>query len=114
MASIDALTGHTLVDANGTPYPGARAFYWADVGISTPLATYSNASLTTPNTAPVTADASGTFGPIFLAAARYFRTVTTAAGVTLPQFCVGPIDPAPGWIVSATAPSPTYKAVWPL
>lgn len=103
------LSGQVLRDATGAAYAGAKAYYWSDVGLTTPLDTYSDAGLTSANTNPVVADGTtGAFGLIYLSAARYWRTVKTSAGVTLSQFAVGPIDPAPGWVVSSSAPSPTY------
>lgn len=109
MANLDFLSGQVLRDMTGAPYLSAKAYYWADSGASTPLATYSDAGLTSANTNPVVADGTtGAFGPIYLKASRYWRTVKTSAGVALTQFNLGPIEIAPGWVTSLTAPSPTY------
>ena len=52
-------------DAAGVPIPGAWLFSYL-TGSSTPAPTYADAALTTPNTNPVIADATGTFPSIFL------------------------------------------------
>jgi hypothetical protein len=113
MANLEALSFAVLRDADGDAYLGAKASYWADVGHTLPLNTYSDAGLTAPNTNPVVADGTtGTFGPIYLQAMRYWRTVTTAAGVSLPQFDGGPIDANVTIVTSPTAPSPTYPLMY--
>lgn len=113
MANLEMLSGQVLRDATGAPYLGAKAYYWSDSGATTPLATYSDAGLTTPNTAPVVSDGTtGAFGAIYLSARRYWRTLTTSAGVSLPQFNLGPIDANMTLVTSAAAPSPTYPLLW--
>lgn len=113
MANLDYLSGTVLRDATGAAYTGAKASYWSDAGATTPLTTYSDAGLTSANTNPVVADGTtGAFGAIYLQAKRYWRTVTTSAGVSLSQFNSGPIDGFVTLVESATAPSPTYKLMY--
>lgn len=58
------------VDGTGVPYPFAKLFFY-ESGTSTPLDTYSDVNLTTPNANPVVADADGLFGDIFLGSSPY-------------------------------------------
>jgi hypothetical protein len=113
MAQLDYLSGTILRDVTGAPYLGAKASYWADVGATTPLTTYSDAGLSSANANPVVSDGTtGAFGSIYLQAKRYWRTVTTSAGVSLSQFNLGPIDGFVTLVESATAPSPSYKLMY--
>lgn len=72
--SIEGLAGEILV--------GARLYFYV-TGTSTPLATYSDQALTTPNSNPVVAGADGRFGPIWLQAATYKVVLKTALDITL-------------------------------
>lgn len=113
MAQLDSLSAEVLRDATGAAYTGAKAYYWSDVGASSPLTTYSDAGLTSANTNPVVADGTtGAFPAIYLQAKRYWVTVTTSAGVSLPQFNRGPVDGYVTLVESAAAPSPTYKLMY--
>lgn len=113
MATLDFLSGQVLRSTAGAIYTGAKASYWSDAGATTPLTTYSDAGLSSANTNPVVADGTtGAFGAIYLQAKRYWRTVTTSAGVSLPQFNLGPIDAGMTLVTSATSPSPTYPLLW--
>jgi hypothetical protein len=58
------------VNAAGLPYAGGQLFFYAS-GTTTPQNTYADSGLTTPNTNPVIADASGHFGNVFLGALPY-------------------------------------------
>jgi hypothetical protein len=70
----------TAIDDVGVPLPGALLYFYAS-GTSTPLDTYNNGNLTPPaNTNPVEADASGTFGNIFLQNLEYKVVLKTSAG----------------------------------
>lgn len=60
--SVEGLSGEIL--------PGTK-LYWYESGTSTPLATYSNEALTTPNTNPVLSDSEGRFPSIWLQDASY-------------------------------------------
>ena len=72
--SVEGLSGEVL--------PGAL-LYWYEAGTSTPLATYSDPDLTTPNTNPVVAAATGRFGPIYLQNEPYKFILKDALGNTL-------------------------------
>jgi hypothetical protein len=69
----------------GATAAGAKLYTWAAGGTTTPLATYSDAALTVPNTNPVIADASGLFGPIFLLPAVYLLEMKDANDLLLWQ-----------------------------
>lgn len=60
----------TVINNTGVPLPGALLYFYAS-GTDTPLNTYSDVGLTTPNANPVVADAAGVFGNIFLSSAAY-------------------------------------------
>jgi hypothetical protein len=69
-------------DANGDPLPGAKLYFYV-TATSTPLDTYSDNGLTTPNTNPVEADSAGRFGAIFLSDADYKVILTDEDDVTI-------------------------------
>jgi hypothetical protein len=73
-----------VVDANGKPYAGAKLYTYI-TNTSTPLATYTDAALTTPHANPVVADANGTFPPIYLQKQSYKLILKTSADVTIDQ-----------------------------
>lgn len=68
-------------DSNGKPLNGAKLYFY-EVGTSTPKDTYSDEALTTANTNPVIADASGGFGDIYLSG-KYDVTLKNSADVTI-------------------------------
>lgn len=72
----------SVVGATGAALAGAT-IDWYVTGTTTRLATYSDSTLSTPNTNPVVADANGRFGPMWLQNADYKMILKTAAGVTL-------------------------------
>lgn len=91
------------VNSLGTPLAGGKLYFYTTL-TSTPLDTYSNNALTTPNTNPVIADSTGTWGDIFLSATDYKVVLKTSAGVE-----VATIDPVHGGIaVAITASDVTY------
>ena len=69
----------TVFDAAGVPLPGAQLFFY-ESGTDTPLNTYSDATLATPNTNPVVANAGGMFPNIFLLPQAYKVVLTDALG----------------------------------
>ncbi|MES2714062.1 MAG: hypothetical protein V4653_20975, partial [Pseudomonadota bacterium] len=72
-----------IADANGAPYSGALLYFYV-AGTSTPLATYSDAALTVPNTNPIVCNSAGRPGvDIFYDNASYRVVAKTAAGVTI-------------------------------
>lgn len=67
----------------GVVAPGALLYTYA-AGSTTPLATYSDFELTTPNQNPMEASTGGLFGPIYLnPGTQYKYELTTALGVPL-------------------------------
>lgn len=62
------------LDGNGDAYAGAKLEFY-EAGTSTPLDTYSDYALTTPNANPVIADANGYFGDIFLAEDDNYKVI---------------------------------------
>ena len=64
-----------VVGSTGAVASGYQLYFYAS-GTSTPLATYSDAALTIPNTNPVVLDSNGNAGSIFLQAAAYKVTFT--------------------------------------
>lgn len=72
------------VNPTGVPIAAARLFFYI-TGTATPLATFSDAGLTTPNTNPVTADANGRFGSIWLSPSQAYKVeLWTAATIDDP------------------------------
>lgn len=68
-------------DNNGVPCNGCLLYSFS-AGTTTPLATYSESTLTTPNANPVVMDSAGR-ATIFLSAASYKFILKTSAGSTL-------------------------------
>lgn len=56
---------------------------WFEAGTTTPIDSYSDPDLTTPNTNPVVADANGRFPQMWLAADDYKYVLKSASGTTL-------------------------------
>lgn len=83
-------------DTNGAPRAGAKLYFYT-TGTTTPLATYADSALVTPNANPVVADSAGLFGEIFLTQTVTYKVVLkTAADVT-----VWTADPVSGGTTSA-------------
>lgn len=73
---------YSVEDIAGAILPGSKLYFYT-TGTSTPLATYSDQGLTTPNANPVVAGADGRFGAIWLQATSYKIVLKTAADATL-------------------------------
>src|SRR5688500_13406803 len=82
MAGLVPIPRFQAFDDDGVPLSGGKLYAY-EAGTSTPLDTYSDAALTTPNANPVVADAGGLFGPIYLGADAYKLVLTDSAGVTV-------------------------------
>lgn len=92
----------TVVDSTGQPIPGALLFFYYS-GTSTPLNTYADPGLTTPNQNPVVANAAGVFANIFLTSAAYKVVLTDS------QFNqIWTADPVYGVLPPA---APTQRAI---
>ena len=105
MAQLFYLSGQQLSDGNGTPLASAKAYFYV-TGTTTPLATYSDAGLTSVNANPVVADSNGRFGDIYLVAGRYKVVLTTSADVAIDT--LDPVDGTSQLISVASAPATTY------
>lgn len=69
-------------DGDGAPLASGKLYFYA-AGTSTPLDTYSDVNLTTPNANPITLNAAGKSPtPVFLAVASYKQDVKNAALVS--------------------------------
>lgn len=82
-----------IVDGNGVPLSGAK-YYFYESGTSTPIDTYSNSALSTPNTNPVVADSAGRLGDVFLAADSYRILIKDANDNTIDD--IDPYDVSSG------------------
>lgn len=60
------------ITPTGAPLAGGQLFTYA-TGSATPLATYSDAALSVPNSNPIVADANGRFGSIFLGSSQAYK-----------------------------------------
>ena len=96
-----------ILDANGDPVPGAKAYFY-DSGTTTPRIVYQDVAAAVPHASPVVADSSGILPPIY-ATVAVKMTVTTSTGASVPGY---PVDPAAkiastGSAASAVSFSPT-------
>ena len=71
-----------FLDGNGDPYAGGKLYAYI-AGTSTPLDTYSDSTLTTPNTNPIILDADGRLGAVYLSATGYKFQLDDANDVTI-------------------------------
>jgi hypothetical protein len=70
-------------DTNGAPRAGAKLYFYT-TGTTTPLNTYADSALVTPNANPVVADSAGLFGEIFLTQTATYKVVLkTSLDVTV-------------------------------
>lgn len=93
MAGLWQLSLTQRVDANGRPFPGAKAFFYA-AETSDPLVVYAEYSLATPLPNPVIADGNGAFPAVYLddAPSQFYRVrITDADGVSLLDLTTLPI-----------------------
>ncbi len=83
MAILWEKSGIPFIDENGDPRFGARAFFF-DANTSTPLTTYTEASLSIPHDHPVVANGDGVFPAVFLPPQILYRIrIEDSTGVTL-------------------------------
>jgi microcystin-dependent protein len=85
------------VSSTGAPYSGALLYTYTS-GTTTPVATYSDSTRTTPHANPVVADASGVFPTIYLSDSTTKLVLKTSTGTTIKT-----IDPV-GELTTATTP----------
>lgn len=82
------------LDANGKPLSGAKLFSYL-TGTGTPTPTYTDATLGTPRTNPIVADAGGLFAPIFLDPTVTYRFVLTDSSNNQIGNAMDPVSGAP-------------------
>jgi hypothetical protein len=115
------LSREQVLNNAGAPLNGAKLFFYV-TGTLTPLATYSNAGLSSANTNPVVADSSGRFGDIFLQdqtyrvilkdsteATTFFDTDPVYKDVTFIRSAGLPAAAFPGMLVHNTSDSKKYR-----
>lgn len=103
-----------VLDANANPVPGATATVYT-AGTSTPATVYSNASLTTPLTNPVTANSAGQFPGIFAnSGLLYDVRIATAADAQLAYLLSVRALGAPGDVTAAQIEGAVEEVVEPL
>ena len=94
------------IDSNGVPLAGGQLFSYV-YGTTTPLSTYQDPLLTTPNANPIIADANGRFGSVWLQPSiSYLFQLFSAATPDNPSgveiWSRGPYGPAAGGIPAAS------------
>lgn len=70
------------ISSLGVPGAGYKLYFYTTL-TSTPLDTFSDDLLTVPNTNPVVADSTGTWGAIFLSGTDYKVVLTTSSGAVI-------------------------------
>lgn len=79
--TLSPVARQQFFDSSGIPLAGGLLYTYA-AGTSTPLATYSDSGLVTPNANPIVLD-SGGWATIYLSATSYKYLLKTSAGVTV-------------------------------
>lgn len=96
------------LDANGEPVAGALLRVYI-ANTTTPVTTYSDRLLTTPQAFPVVADSSGVFPPVYAVSGNLKLSMQTPAGVELPGFPVDNVQNDPGNGLDFAFLSPTVS-----
>lgn len=99
-------------DANGAPLAGGKLFFYEE-GTTTKQNTFSDSTLSTPNTNPVVLDAAGRPGAIFLQAKNYKVVLAPSTDTDPPTSAIWTIDnyePASGGALRAVATIAALKA----
>lgn len=95
------------IDGDGVPLAGGKLYFYAS-GTDTPLVTYSDSTLVTPNANPVVANAGGYWGAIFLQAADYKVVLKTADDVLV--WTADPVSGKSGGAQNATIRTTTISS----
>lgn len=96
------------IDSGGTPYAGAKAYFYL-TGTTTATDTYQDSALSTPHANPVVADSAGQWEPIYLDPSITYRVIIkTSADVTLDD--VDPISAPTGASAISVTDSGGYFA----
>ena len=99
MATLAPLGVFKATKADGTPLAGGKLYTYIS-GTSTPLSTYTDATLGTPNANPVVLDANGQ-AAVWLGTSTYRFTLKDSADVTQPGYPVdGIVDSGAGVLAS--------------
>lgn len=106
MAALLDIGIFSIEDTTGAILPGATLTFYV-TGTTTPLATYTDRALGTPNTNPVVAGSDGRFGPVWLQAADYKIVLKSASGSTLKT-----MDPVSAIPFGLTDPNVDAFAGW--
>ncbi len=94
MSDLISFNPVRALDANGSPVPGAQAFFYTS-GTTTPVTVFSDAAETTPHPSPLLADAEGVFPPVFRSGEPLKVDVQTGGGESLNGFPLDPVITAP-------------------
>lgn len=101
MAATLLIPPFRALDASGNPYSGAKLYFYASPGTTTPVDVYTTAALSVTHANPVVADAGGKFANIYGSSAVAYRAVMkdSADAVTLHDF--DPINAGSSSMVSS-------------
>lgn len=88
MAATLLIPPFRALDASGNPYSGAKLYFYASPGTTTPVDVYTTAALSVAHANPVVADAGGKFPNIYGSTAVAYRAVMkdSTGAVTLHDF----------------------------
>lgn len=93
-----------LADIDGAPLVGGKLYFY-ESGTTTPLDTFADDTLSTPNTNPVIADARGFLPPIFLQNLSYRVVLKDSSDVEI--WTADPVSP----FVATTTGAPTQTVI---
>lgn len=101
MAATLLIPPFRALDASGNPYSGAKLYFYASPGTTTPVDVYTTAALSVAHANPVVADAGGKFANIYGSSAVAYRAVMkdSTDAVTLHDF--DPINAGSSSMVSS-------------
>ncbi len=101
MAATLLIPPFRALDASGNPYSGAKLYFYASPGTTTPVDVYTTAALSVAHANPVVADSGGKFANIYGSSAVAYRAVMkdSTDAVTLHDF--DPINAGSSSMVSS-------------
>jgi len=101
MAATLLIPPFRALDASGNPYSGAKLYFYASPGTTTPVDVYTTAALSVAHANPVVADSGGKFANIYGSSAVAYRAVMkdSTGAVTLHDF--DPINAGSSSMVSS-------------
>lgn len=89
--NVEGIVAARGLDSNADSVSGAQLFVY-EQGTTTPVTTYTDRTGVTANAFPVVADASGSFGGVYVAANTIKVDLRTAAGASLPGYPIDDIE----------------------